>query len=147
MYSKLFTLLLILISFSAYSQEDEEGPKKFCQELDNKEALKLFEKATDKKKYKKPERLEFLRKCLASEPEFAEANLAMGNEIVVTCKLNNKSFSQAIPYFYRAIASCPQIHSEPFYFIGFNYYEEAKNDSAIKYLEKFIKFKDSIILT
>ena len=142
MYSKLFTLLLILISFSAYSQEDEEGPKKFCQELDNKEALKLFEKATDKKKYKKPERLEFLRKCLASEPEFAEANLAMGNEIVVTCKLNNKSFSQAIPYFYRAIASCPQIHSEPFYFIGFNYYEEAKNDSAIKYLEKFIKFKD-----
>lgn len=142
MYSKLITLLLILISFSAYSQEDEEGPQKFCQELDNKEALKLFEKATDKKKYKKPERLEFLRKCLASEPEFAEANLAMGNEIVVTCKLNNKSFSQAIPYFYRAIASCPQIHSEPFYFIGFNYYEEAKNDSAIKYLEKFIKFKD-----
>ena len=142
MYSKLITLFLILISFSAYSQEDEEGPKKFCQELDNKEALKLFEKATDKKKYKKPERLEFLRKCLASEPEFAEANLAMGNEIVVTCKLNNKSFSQAIPYFYRAIASCPQIHSEPFYFIGFNYYEEAKNDSAIKYLEKFIKFKD-----
>ena len=142
MYSKLITLFLILISFSAYSQEDEEGPKKFCQELDNKEALKLFEKATDKKKYKKPERLEFLRKCLASEPEFAEANLAMGNEIVVTCKLNNKSFSQAIPYFYSAIASCPQIHSEPFYFIGFNYYEEAKNDSAIKYLEKFIKFKD-----
>jgi outer membrane protein OmpA-like peptidoglycan-associated protein len=144
MYSKFTTLLLILIliSFSAYSQEDEEGPQKFCQELDNKEALKLFEKATDKKKYKKPERLEFLRKCLASEPEFAEANLAMGNEIVVTCKLNNKSFSQAIPYFYRAIASCPQIHSEPFYFIGFNYYEEAKNDSAIKYLEKFIKFKD-----
>lgn len=142
MYSKLITLFLILISFSAYSQEDEEGPKKFCQELDNKEALKLFEKATDKKKYKKPERLEFLRKCLASEPEFAEANLSMGNEIVVTCKLNNKSFSQAIPYFYRAIASCPQIHSEPFYFIGFNYYEEAKNDSAIKYLEKFIKFKD-----
>ncbi len=142
MYSKLITLFLILISFSAYSQEDEEGPKKFCQELDNKEALKLFEKATDKKKYKKPERLEFLRKCLASEPEFAEANLAMGNEIVVTCKLNNKSFSQAIPYFYRAIVSCPQIHSEPFYFIGFNYYEEAKNDSAIKYLEKFIKFKD-----
>ena len=40
MYSKLFTLLLILISFSAYSQEDEEGPQKFCQELDNKEALK-----------------------------------------------------------------------------------------------------------
>ncbi len=82
----LFILIPILFfSFQLYSQDEEEGTKKFCQEIDNKEALKLYEKATDKKKYKKPERLEFLRKCLASEPEFAEANLAMGNEIVVTC--------------------------------------------------------------
>ena len=139
----LFILIPILfISFQSFSQDEDEGTKKFCQEIDNKDALKLYEKATDKKKYKKPERLEFLRKCLASEPEFAEANLAMGNEIVVTCKLNNKAFSQAIPYFYRVIAVCPQLHSEPYYFIGFNYYEEGKNDSAIKYLEKFIKFKD-----
>ena len=139
----LFILIPILfISFQSFSQDEDEGTKKFCQEIDNKDALKLYEKATDKKKYKKPERLEFLRKCIASEPEFAEANLAMGNEIVVTCKLNNKAFSQAIPYFYRVIAVCPQLHSEPYYFIGFNYYEEGKNDSAIKYLEKFIKFKD-----
>lgn len=147
MSTRIFYILIpiLLFSFNSFSQDDEEedkGSKKFCNEIDNKEALKLFEKATDKKKYKKPERLEFLRKCLAAEPEFAEANLAMGNEIVVTSKLNNKSFSPAIPYFYRAIASCPQIHSEPYYFIGFNYYEEVKNDSAIKYLEKFIKFKD-----
>lgn len=135
--------LFFLMSLNLFSQEeDNESNKKFCVEIDNKQALKLYKKATDKKKYKKPERLDFLRKCLEEEPDFAEANLAMGNEIVVTCKLNNKPFDKAIPYFYKAIEACPQIHSEPYYFIGFSYYENIKNDSAIKYLEKFIKFKD-----
>lgn len=136
-----YTLFFLAFSVNAQDEEDA-GQKKFCYDIDNKEALKLYEKAIDKKKYKKPERLEFLRKCLESEPDFAEANLTMGNEIVVTSKLNNKPFAPAIPYFQKAIAVCPQIHSEPYYYIGFNYYEAMKNDSAIKYLEKFIKFKD-----
>lgn len=137
----LFTLFFL--SFSIIAQDDEEsGSSKLCNEIDNKEALKLFEKAKDKKKYKKPERLEFLRKCLEAEPDFAEANLAMGNEIVVTAKLNNKPFAPAIPYFMKAIAVCPQIHSEPYYYIGFDHYEAMRNDSAIKYLNLFIKFKD-----
>lgn len=141
--NKIIFLFFLSCSITLSAQdEDEGGSKKFCQEIDNKEALKLYEKAIDKKKYKKPERLEFLRKCLESEPMFAEANFAMGNEIVVHSKLENKPFKAAIPFFYKAIESCPKIHSEPYYYIGFNYYEEVKNDSAIKYLEKFIKFKD-----
>jgi len=143
MIYKLLLLAALLIQVNVFAQDDEEsGSKQFCNEIDNKEALKLYEKGTDKKKYKKPERLEFIRKCLEIEPDFAEANLFMGNEIVVTCKLQNKAFAPAVPYFYRAIASCPQIHSEPYYYIGFDYYEATKNDSAVKYLEKFIKFKD-----
>lgn len=66
----------------------------------------------------------------------------MAREIVVHSKLQNKSFGAAVPFFYKAIAACPQIHSEPYYYIGFNYYEEVKNDSAIKYLQLFLKFKD-----
>lgn len=141
---KYIILLSFFLSYSAsfFAQDEEEGTSKFCSEIDNKKALKAYEKAIDKKKYKKPERLGFLRECLAEEPDFPEANLAMAREIVVHSKLENKSFGAAIPFFYKAIAVCPQIHSEPYYYIGFNYYEEAKNDSAIKYLEKFIKFKD-----
>jgi outer membrane protein OmpA-like peptidoglycan-associated protein len=139
---KIIISFFLFYSISFFAQEEEEGTTKFCVEIDNKKALKLYEKATDKKKYKKPERLAFLRECLAEEPDFAEANMAMAREIVVHSKLENKSFAPAIPYFYKAIASCPQIHSEAYYYIGFNYYEEVKNDSAIKYLEKFIKFKD-----
>ena len=90
-----------MYSVSFFSQEEEEGTSKFCVELDNKKALKLYEKATDKKKYKKPERLAFLRECLAEEPDFAEANMAMAREIVVHSKLENKSFGAAIPFFHR----------------------------------------------
>src|ERR1700741_2897394 len=137
----IFFLSLLFFSFSIIAQDEEEGASKFCGEPDKK-ALKLYEKAIDKKKNKKPERLAFLRECLAEDPDFPEANLAMARGIVVHSKLENKSFAPAIPYFMKAIAACPQIHSEPYYYIGFNFYEETKNDSAIKYLEKFIKFKD-----
>jgi outer membrane protein OmpA-like peptidoglycan-associated protein/tetratricopeptide (TPR) repeat protein len=140
--NKIVLSFLLLFSLSFFAQEEEEGSSKFCVEIDNKKALKLYEKAIDKKKYKKPERLGFLRECLAEEPDFAEANLAMAREIVVHSKLENKSFAAAVPFFYKAIASCPKIHSEPYYYIGFNYYEEMKNDSAIKYLQYFLKFKD-----
>ncbi|MES2515573.1 MAG: OmpA family protein [Bacteroidota bacterium] len=140
--NKLIFFFFLLYSVSFFAQEEEEGTSKFCVEIDNKKALKLYEKATDKKKYKKPERLAFLRECLAEEPDFAEANMAMAREIVVHSKLENKSFAAAVPFFLKAIAACPQIHSEAYYYIGFNYYEETKNDSAIKYLQQFIKFKD-----
>ena len=136
----LFSFLLCTTQF--FAQDEDESTSKFCVEIDNKKALKLYEKATDKKKYKKPERLTFLRECLAEEPDFAEANLAMAREIVVHSKLENKSFAAAVPFFQKALTACPKIHSEPYYYIGYNFYEETKNDSAIKYLQQFLKFKD-----
>lgn len=130
----------MLFSGAVFSQEDEK--KNDCPEPENKKARDLYEKGTDKKKYKKPERLEFLRKCLEIEPDFAQANWAMAQEIIVRCKLDNSPFEPAVPYMQRAIAVCPKIHSEPYYYIGFHFYEQGKNDSAIFYLNKFIKFVD-----
>lgn len=140
--NKLILSFFLIYSISFYAQDEEEGSSKFCVEIDNKKVLKLYEKATDKKKYKKPERLAFIRECLAEEPDFAEANLFMAREIIVHCRLENKPYAPAVPYLKKAIAICPQIHSEPYYYIGFSYYEEAKNDSAVKYLQQFIKFRD-----
>lgn len=137
----LFILPLIGLSFFAIAQDDET-PTTFCRDDIDKKAMKLYLKAIDKKKYKKPERIAFLMESLQIEPDFAEANLFMGLEMIVRAKLEQLSFSPMTPYFKKAIASCPQIHSEPYYYIGFAYYEEAKNDSAKKYLEKFIAFKD-----
>lgn len=140
---KLFFLPLLCFCFSVSAQDDEEqGTSKFCRDDIDKKAMALYLKGTDKKKYKKPERLEFLVKALEIEPDFAEANLALGLEIIVRLKLENVSFAPAVPYFQKAIAACPQVHSEPYYYIGFDYYEKEKDDSAKKYLQKFIDFKD-----
>lgn len=140
-----FLIALILSSTFALAQDDENSPSKLCNDNVDKKALKLYEKALDKKKYKKPERIEFLMKALEIEPDFAEANLYLAQEMIVRAKLEELSFKPMLPYFYKAIASCPQIHSSPYYYIGFIYYEDLKNDSAIKYLKKFIDFKDDDI--
>ncbi len=138
-----FLSFLILSSFCSFSQDDDnKAPSKLCNEEISKKAISLWEKGTDKKKYKKPERLEFLKKALELEPDFAEAHLAVGLELAARCKLEEKPFTPTLPFFYKAIASCPQIHSEPYYYIGFDYYERQMNDSAIKYLQKFLAFKD-----
>jgi outer membrane protein OmpA-like peptidoglycan-associated protein len=137
-----YILPFLFINLTLLAQDEETPSKKLCNEDISKKAITLWEKGTDKKKYKKPERLEFLMKALEMEPDFAEAHLAMGQELVARCILEEKPFKPTRPFFYKAIASCPQIHSEPYYYLGFSYYEELQNDSAVKYLEKFMAFKD-----
>ncbi len=141
--NKLVFFTCLLFSFNLLAQDDEEvASGKLCNEDIPKKVVGLWEKGTNKKKYKKPERLAFLKEALEAEPDFAEAHLAMGLELVARAKLESKPFTPTLPFFYKAIASCPQIHSEPYYYIGFDYYERLMNDSAIKYLQKFIDFKD-----
>jgi len=137
-------ILSIFISFFlsmiSFAQDEEKTP--VCQEPEDKKAIELFKKGTDKKKYKKPDRLKFLQEALELEPNYAEASMTMGNEIIVKCKLDNLPFSAARPYFLAAIKACPKIHSQPYYYIGFSFYEDALNDSAVKYLNRFLKFTD-----
>lgn len=129
-----------LLPVTCFAQDEEK--KNSCPEPENKKALDLYKKGTDKKKYEKPDRLKYLQQALELEPAYAQAAMAMGNEIIVKCKLDNLPFSKALPYFKVAVAACPQIHSQPYYYIGYSYYEDSKNDSAIKYLNLFLKFTD-----
>lgn len=138
---RLISFFLLFCFSLQVAAQDDESSKKLCNEALSKKALGLWEKGTDKKKYKKPERLEFLMKAIDMEPDFAEAHLAMGLELAARAKLENKPFSQTLPFFYKAIANCPAIHSEPYYYIGYEYYEKHRNDSAMKYLQKFLDFK------
>ncbi len=126
----------------ALPAQDDNAETALCKTDLNKKAISNWEKGTNRKKFKKEERLEYLQKALEIEPDFAEANLAMGLELAARAKLYSKAFTPTLPFFYKAIASCPNIHSEPYYYIGFDYYERLMNDSAVKYLQKFIDFKD-----
>lgn len=138
---KHFIILIgFLICNVIIAQEDET--KNACPEIENKKAVKLYEKAQDKKKYKKPERIQILKEAIELEPNYAEAYLQIGQELVINSKLNNSSFAPTTSFFRKAIEICPQIHSSAYYYVGFNYYEEMKNDSAIFWLDKFVKFRD-----
>lgn len=139
---KLKSILFFFLCITSFVFAQDDEKKSACPEPENKKAIDLYKKGTDKKKYQKPERLKYLQQAIALEPTYAEANMALGNEIVVKCKLDNQPYAPALPYFKAAVANCPQIHSEPYYYIGYSYYEDAKNDSAVKYLNLFLKFVD-----
>lgn len=135
-------LLIFIFSFSFNSSAQDEHTRDLCNEMTNKKAMQLFMKGTDKKKYEKPERVKFLMEAIDLEPEFADAQFALAHEIMVRCMLEDKPYTPTVPFYMAAIKSCPQIHSEAYYFIGTSYYEEFKNDSAIRYFDLFLNFKD-----
>lgn len=106
-------------------------------------ALKWYEKGLNRKAYDRPERLEFLRKAALEDSSFAEAYLAAAQELIARCKTEDLPFSTAIPFFTKSIRLCPTLHSEPYYYIGMEFYEQKQSDSAIQYLNRFIAFSDT----
>jgi len=135
----LFTFLFCFV-FTISAQD--EHTKDLCAEMTNKKAVLLFMKGTDKKKYQKPERVKFLMEAIDLEPDFGDANFALAHEIMVRCMLEEKPYAPCVPFYMKAIRTCPQIHPEPYYYIGTSFYEQFLNDSAIKYFDLFLNFKD-----
>lgn len=136
-------LLCLLFSIAAVAQDDEDTPASGgCGQPDDKEAVKLYEKSQDKKKYEFNERMEFLKEALVIAPDWAEANLALGTmwHKKAVADDHPDSYPQAIPYFKAAVTSCPEIAAEPYYLLGMHYYNIENWTEAINYLDKFIKF-------
>jgi outer membrane protein OmpA-like peptidoglycan-associated protein len=111
-----------------------------CQEIDNKKAVKAYEQGIDKKN-KKEERLAFLKQALELEPDYVDANFAFAMERIKTLIYADQSFKPTEPYFKKVIEICPKYHSNPYYFLGFIYYEEEKWEESVKYLKLFLNFK------
>jgi outer membrane protein OmpA-like peptidoglycan-associated protein/tetratricopeptide (TPR) repeat protein len=136
-YPKLFfALLIVLLSVGANAQSDST-----CQQMDDSKAVELYKKGTDKKRPKE-ERMPNLQKALQLEPDYVDANFAYAEELIKTAITKQASFDQAATYFLKVIQVCPKYHSDPYYFVGFSYYEAEKYPEAVTYLEKFLKFKD-----
>lgn len=135
----LITVLFFLKTIFLLAQK-EETPK--CLEIDDKDAIKNYENGIDKKKYKKEERMAFLEKALEIEPEYPGANFAIAQEKIVTIKLKGGTYEPIIPYMQKVVEKCPKFHSDPYYYLGFAYYEKENNAEAIKYLQQFVNFSD-----
>ncbi|MDQ3048502.1 MAG: OmpA family protein [Bacteroidota bacterium] len=126
---------LFLTAFS-YAQEDEKP----CPEIENKKAKKLYEQGTDKKN-KKEERLKFLKDALELEPEYAEANFAFASERLRTLSFDGAPYKPMEPYLKKVIELCPRLHSDPYYYLGFIYWEDENWVESAKYLKEFLNFK------
>lgn len=131
------TIILILLcsqGWSAFAQDSN------CGSTDNKKALELYNKGTDKKKYQQGERMAFLKQALELEPDYVAANFAMGEELVKYALLNKPpDYSPSVPYFTAVVKACPHYHSDPYFYIGISSPDPAE---AMQYLQKYVDFKD-----
>lgn len=140
MNKKLFILIVLLVTSLTYLSAQEDGEKP-CQEIDNKKAKKLYEQGIDKKN-KKDDRMTFLDQAIKMEPDYVDANFAYAMERVRTLIYENKPFKPVESYFLKVIEICPKYHSNPYYYLGFSYYEQEKWEESAKYLKEFLNFKD-----
>ncbi len=136
---KIFTLLAVVLVFNSFtaSAQDEEKP---CQEIDDKKALKAYEQGLDKK-FKKEERLAFLKQAIELEPDYVDANFAYAMERIKTLIYQNAPFKPVEANLKKVIELCPNYHSDPYYYLGFIAYEESNWDDAVKYLKLYLNFK------
>lgn len=139
-FSLIKAVLLILLSFQGwglFAQQDSS-----CGQTDDKKAIELYSKGTDKRKYQKEERIQALKQAIELVPDYVPANFALAEEYIKTAFLNQSSFDPAVPYFLTVVNTCPHYHSDPYYYLGIDYYEANKYADAVTYLQKFIDFKD-----
>lgn len=132
---RIFIFYLWIVPAYCFAQDEAK-----CQEIDNKKAVKAYEKGIDKKN-KKEERLAFLQEAIDLEPDYVDANYAFAMERIKTLIYENAPFKSTEPYFKKVIEACPKYHSNPYYYLGFIYYEEEKWDETAKYLKEFLNFK------
>ncbi|HEU4719327.1 MAG TPA: hypothetical protein VFU15_15895, partial [Bacteroidia bacterium] len=128
----------------ALAQDDDDNTSTGgdCQQIDDKEAQKNFDKSKDHKKYSWDERKAFLQKALELEPDWADANMAMAKMIMNKAKADGNSdrYPAAEPYLKKVCDVCPKYGAQPFYLLGTQYYLDENYPDAIIYLQKFIDY-------
>ncbi len=140
-FKQFITLVFFVFSIALIAQDDKEAP---CQEINNKKALKAYQNGVDRKN-KKEERESYLKKAIELEPDYVDANFAYAEELIKNYIYENAAFKPTEKYFKKVIEICPKYHSDPYYYLGFIYYEDEKWDDAAKYLKDFLNFKDDDI--
>ncbi len=142
---QLLLLLLLPTVVVLHAQDDKasEEVKLKCDERGtDKAASEYYDKGCDNKKYKREERIAFLLKATELDPEYLDAWWKLASIQITVANLHNDSYKPAIPYLLKVIELCPTYHSDPFYYVGYNYYLEENYPEAIKYLQKYIDFKE-----
>lgn len=106
------------------------------------DAVKLFQKSRDKKKYEYADRIKFLEEAVREDPNYAPANYELGMHWQRRADEGDAPCEKCEGYFRSVILNCPKYHSNPYFFLGYMYYQQGKYDSAIKYTKQFLGFKE-----
>lgn len=137
-------IAVAVLSLSAFAQDDETPASSGgCGEPDNKEAVKLYEKAQDKKKYDFNERMGFLDECLVLEPDWAEANQLKAKMLITKAAADDhpESYPAAKKYLKATLTNCPTLSAEPYYLLGQQLYMEEDYAGCVSYLNSYIRFE------
>ncbi|MBL4651505.1 MAG: OmpA family protein [Flavobacteriales bacterium] len=128
-------LIVFLIVSTLVSAQD------LCQNITDKKALKYYKEGIDKKKNKKDARMEALQNALELEPYFVAANCRYGRELARTLNYEKASFNPCEKYFQVVVDSCPNYHSDPYYYLGIIAYENGEYVKATDFYKKFMNFQ------
>ncbi|MBI4946517.1 MAG: OmpA family protein [Bacteroidetes bacterium] len=108
----------------------------------NDDALKLYRKSQDKKQYEYAERIKFSEQCVEEDPNYAPANYELGMHWQRRADETDGPCDKCEQYFLAVIRNCPAFHSNPYFYLGKLYFEQEKYDSAVKYMNQFLNFRD-----
>ena len=129
-----------LSSLGLFAQEEKQST---CPEITSKKALDNLEKGRNKKKYEFKERMEYIKKALEEEPDFAEAQYEMAMLQVTLAVGNGTGFKPAEKYLLRAIELCPEINPYAYFYLGQIAWGAEEWGKTVTYLEKFTKNPDN----
>lgn len=133
------TTLLCLFMFlnTAFSQETSSS----CAYTPEKKAQGLFEKGTDKRKYKKQERLKFLKDAIERDPNYLDALFEYSSQSAHSYLYTKKPFPHLEKYLLKIEEKCPDYHADVYYFLGQHYLNNEEYKKAISYLNTFLSFE------
>jgi outer membrane protein OmpA-like peptidoglycan-associated protein len=135
----LFITLLIINCLLAPQLSAQEENQSACPEITNKKAIEYLEKGRNKKKYEFKERMEYVKKALEEEPDFAEAQYEMAALQITLAVGNGTGFKPAEKYLLRAIELCPDINPYAYYYLGQIAWGGEDYAKTVSYFEKFTK--------
>ncbi|MFH1003876.1 MAG: OmpA family protein [Bacteroidota bacterium] len=134
-------LILFLITNGqfTFAQKDKQLPD--CPSASD-EAVDLYKKSRDKKKYNYDARIKLLEQSVETDPNYAPANYELGLHWQRSADEHDAPCEKCEKYFLAVIKNCPMFHSNPYFFLGKLYFENEKYDTAIKYMKMFLDFRE-----
>ncbi|MEZ5173831.1 MAG: OmpA family protein [Bacteroidia bacterium] len=126
---KALAILFCVLINPVFAQEEGD-----CPHSSVKKARKLYEKALDVARSSKSEAKSLLLEALDLDPDYAQANLVLGD-----LNFRSKKADQAEKYYLRAVELCPEIDGMVYFRLGSIEFGDKRYKEAKEHLDKFLK--------